>query len=387
KAVMLELFPDDGFQSSLERAMDGRWPDIYIDHQSAFKLPDPQHESFPALVREAMEFFMDDRLSIYGGNDNDGSGDGDTPFDEYCPVRIRRDGDCYVIYNWWSGAKIRMAPEGKGFTSASRPELVDLKITNQCPYQCSFCYQSSTPDGKHASRQDIGEVIEALGINGAGVFEVAIGGGEPTAHEYFDGIIRTCVENYIRPNFTTFAVDWLLDDSKVSAANLCGGIGVSVHSEKDLGKVQKIMDRVKGPTVTAQHVFGTVPPEETMQILSRATDRKIPVLLLGYKQVGFGEGGNEIDQRDIVQNWRFKYLEKLRLSVDTAFAEKHQWFLDAVEANKLFVTKTEGAFSMYVDAVTGRLGPSSYCNDDQMVPFTDLRSEIVARFPFAQEAA
>lgn len=378
KAVLKEMFAGTPLVEPMMEAASEKWTGIYIDHQSAFTLPNPQSEHFPQVFREAMEFFMDDRVTICGGNDN---GDDETrgPFTlgpgDYAPIRIRRDGDCYVLMNWQSGAKVRIAPEGSTFTKATRPELVDLKITDACPYRCEFCYQGSTPAGSDGDRRKIGALIEALGVKHLGAFEVAIGGGEPTASDLFVDTIKACVAHYIRPNFTTFAVDWLLDDAKVAAANLCGGIGVSIHSAKDWAKVDKIAARVKGPQVMGQHVFGSLDQESTVKLIAAGKDK--PLLLLGFKPVGFGADKKPFDLSTLFTDREYgrrlnPYDIPRRLSVDTAFAQLHPWFLKAIEANSKSYSVTEGAFSMYVDAVTGRIGPSSYCDRADLTPLPSL---------------
>lgn len=372
RAVMRELFSGTPIAGTIDASFDDHWPGIYIDHQSAFRLPNPTSKHFPAVVAEALEFFCDSRVSVDGGNDNDETGHGDSPFDEHETVRIRHDGDAYVVFNYATGAKVRMVPPGVSYDKASRPELVDIKITDACPYGCAFCYQGSTRDGKEADWTTLRETIEALGITGLGVFEIAIGGGEPTGSKHFNSVIDLAIENMIVPNITTFAVDWLLEERKVEAANRCGGIGVSVHSADDLSKWHKINGAVTGPSVVAQHVYGTRPADETASIISTCLENGIHLLLLGYKSVGFGEQFKPHDMAEVstdkkLPSYRLKRPNG-RLSVDTAMVEKHPEFLKHVGAHDLFVTKKEGAYSMYVDAVEQTCGPSSYCSPDQMLP-------------------
>jgi len=368
RAVMRELFPglsDDFFH------------DVgYVDHQSAFNLGDPKLPGFRGRVMEALEFFRDDRVVVYGGNDNDPTPppkggvrlgqDGES-------LRIRRDGDHYVVFNTQTGAKVRMSPPGTTFKKATKPELVDLKITDHCIFGCQFCYQSSTPSGGHVDLYRVEGLLRALGVNGAGVFEVAIGGGEPTGHPQFPKIIEACVDEGIVPNFTTFSVDWLMDERKLAAAAMCGGVGVSVHSADQMWKWKKIRQALPlSVSVVAQHVYGTLDVRDTELLLLACRNETAPTLLLGFKNVGFGANMTQLglpiphDLTAVENGWTYLNGLPYRLSVDTAFIDRHPSFLAGIGADKVTLSPTEGAFSCYVDAVTGQMGPSSYCPPSDM---------------------
>ena len=123
----------------------------------------------------------------------------------------RYDSPHWVVFNRGTGAKVRLTfttcPPGpyqdnpvtedtlkarkflKGpqveVTKAAAPELVDIKITDYCPFGCKYCYQGSTAKGTHAKTDTINTLSYALGR--MHVFEVALGGGEPTnLHEVLD---------------------------------------------------------------------------------------------------------------------------------------------------------------------------------------------------------
>lgn len=376
RGIVSELFAGTNIPDAYKKSFNDYGP-YGIDHQSAFSLPNPNSEHFPALVKEALEFFCDRRLVVYGGNDNDDSGwvgDHKIAYDDYDPIRFRRDGDNYVLFNWRTGAKTRIVPNDEDYDKATSPELVDLKITDFCPYGCAFCYQGSTKEGIEPDfYSQIKPVIEAIGINGLGAFEVAIGGGEPTTHTNFCSIIDLCVDNYLKPNFTTFAVDWLLDERKIAAANKCGGIGVSVHNIKDIGKVKKIDEALSSAHVMAQHVYGTLSPKKTAEMMYECKENNIDLLLLGYKTTGFGSTVEPHDMRPITDGRTLpKYYlsnSKSSLSVDTAMVQNHPELIEYLDANEALYSKREGAFSMYVDATKMAFGPSSYCLPDQMIPF------------------
>ena len=366
EVIMADLFRGTGIEESIRGALEG-----YIDHQSAFTIAHNGLADLERNVREYIDVFSDPRIAVYGGNDNDDSGyegPGERLWlgDEYSAEnRVRKDGDAIVLFNTRTGAKVRLS--STPYEKSNVPELVDVKITDRCPYGCKFCYQGSTADGDEADTYRLSNIFEALG--NLGTFEVAIGGGEPTSHPSFAQIIGYALKAGLKPNFTTFAVDWLLDDGKVAAASQCGGIGVSVHSKRDYTKVEKIKARLPHMQIMAQHVFGTMPSNDTRQMLQTAKRDRIPVLLLGYKETGFGENFKPHDMTDFM-----KYLSKdnlPQLSVDTAFVERHGDVITKLEINPTLISAKEGAFSMYVDGVAWKMGPSSYCSEDQMLPLPD----------------
>lgn len=373
EVILTDMFSGTGIERHIGNVMSG-----YIDHQSAFTIAHNSMHDLERNVRQYIDVFSDPRVVVYGGNDNsDDHYQGPDPKidlgDEYSAShRVRKDGDAIVLFSMRTGAKVRLS--SRPYEKSSVPELVDVKITDRCPYGCAFCYQGSTAKGKEPESYSFSRLFDALGQ--LGTFEVAIGGGEPTSHKGFAEIIGYALKAGLKPNFTTFAVDWLLDDEKVAAASQCGGIGVSVHAERDYGKVQKIAKRLPHVQIMAQHVFGTMPSDDTQKMLRQAKQDRIPVLLLGYKETGFGADFKPHDMKDFTK-W-FSKDSLPQLSVDTAFVERHGDIIQKLEINPTLISAKEGAFSMYVDGVTWRMGPSSYCQDAAMLPLPEKHNADLA---------
>lgn len=365
----------------------------YIDHQSAVSFPDFENpEARERIIRQAIAVFSSPNLVIFGGNDNDGDdgsgkvlNDGEKKARLGCdawepPLNARMDGDNIVFFNDRTGAKLRFSPSGD-YEKSSVPELVDIKITDYCPYGCSFCYQGSTKDGVNKTLIGPWALLEALGE--MGVFEVALGGGEPTMAKDFTTWISVARDRGIVPNFTTFSVAWLNDQYKVAAAKKCGGIGVSVHDIAGLSKVVKITEATRrhdgdswndgGPRITAQHVAGTLSVEDTAELIAEAWRQKIHVLLLGYKNTGFGKNGLNYTMDGLAEllykktkEIRDSYYCPCQLSCDTAFAVANPSFVRKMSVASELVASPEGKFSCYIDAVTGKMGASSYGDPAEM---------------------
>src|SRR5574343_46070 len=236
---------------------------LSVDHQSTMKA----NIATPEIMEKFIRLFMSNRIVVFGGNDNDDEearlpipeGSVVLPLlDECASPLIREEGEYFVMFDRRRGTKIRWSfnENAAEYNNAKTPELVDLKITDWCDAGCKFCYQGSSTNGKHADFETIKQIVSML--KEMGVFEVAIGGGEPTKHPRFKDIITLLAEADIVPNFTTKSTDWLKDEDIVTAVkNHCGGIGVSCLSEKDLSMLSEIQksanNKISVIQVVAQH--------------------------------------------------------------------------------------------------------------------------------------
>lgn len=251
------------------------------------------------------------------------------------------------------------------------------------------CYQGSTKAGKHASIEDIEATFKQLAE--MDVFEVAIGGGEPTEHPQFKEILELAVKYNLTPNFTTFSVAWLKDDNLLDVIRTyVGGIGVSVHTESDLSKVEKISKVIANTfhnsvTIIAQHVVGTTTIDETCRILNNVRTNNGHLLLLGYKDVGFGVDYEKYDDNDFAIALKMILDQEktncwFTLSVDTAIIQNYPTLPKLLNVDPVLYTKEEGKFSCYVDVVEHKIGPSSYCKQSDMIDMPSTSAEFIESY-------
>jgi hypothetical protein len=367
------------------------------------------------LCKEGIElglwirFMVQGPVSIHGWYDNNTSPveyarAHDNLACDFNDLRFRQDGDALVAFDPANGFKFRWSPTP--YTKATLPELVDLKITDYCGWGCKFCYQGSTTKGQHADYDTLTRAIDAFAA--AGVFEIAVGGGEPVQHPRFADLLTYALKKKVTLNFTTYGVDWAVAGNPIveamKAAYWTGGIGVSVHSLGDLAKVDSLASNLRDlgvhrAQVMAQTVVGVLPMAATRAIVeaSIAADRQ--VLLLGYKTTGRGasfkrKADDTAEMLRVLETAKAaigrpaefdKYgsliTRNFSLSVDTAFLDTYGPLLDAVGIPTVLRTSPEGKFSMYVDAVTGLAAPSSYAEPDASVAWVpqDFQA-IFARF-------
>lgn len=382
----------DGLKEEFEKSIkkdDGYCYDVYVDHESVIGL-DTSKESIENMIA----FFQSENVAVYGGNDNDDPGfnhpiPGSVEIDclqniskgcedDYKNI-FKKENNKWVVFNKETGNKVRFSltkdEKPSLWKKSETPELVDVKITNYCDRGCNFCYQSSTTEGLHADFDLILDYFSML--SEMKVFEVAIGGGEPTQHPEFAQILHAAKQMNITPNFTTFSDEWLQNPEILEAVMQCvGGIGVSCHDAKGLKLVKNIKEILNPygwdprPRVMAQHVLGSVPLDVTAKFIVEAFKEEIPVLLLGYKEVGFGKNYKRHDNSSVSTILKAAvesvYLSKVSLSVDTALVDTYPDLIEALGAPEALVTSPEGKFSCYIDAVEQKMGPSSYVEAHEM---------------------
>ena len=138
----------------------------YIDHQSVYQLPLSWDERFynEEFFTAFKEFFLRPDVVILGGDDNseeDHPLAGKFSFKLNMPqdeshskwvARYDKTGNFWTLFERTLGSKYRMSfvePDVvvNPFKSEA-PELVDIKITDACPFGCPYCYMGSTPNGK-----------------------------------------------------------------------------------------------------------------------------------------------------------------------------------------------------------------------------------------------
>jgi hypothetical protein len=363
--------------------------DGYVDHQSAYTFP--RGWDGKGIDRDFFNdfktFLLRDDIVVAGGNDND-EGElpvlstggvrkfetNNLPTESYsAPWVARKDGDYWTLFNRHNGAKIRMTFKGEEFDvipqRSTAPELVDIKITDYCPFACSYCYQDSTLEGKHAS--DGWLTALAYQLAGLNVFEVAIGGGEPTLHPKFVDILQAFRRCNIVPNFTTKNLGWLKGGEQTEEIlKLAGAFAFSAEKAGAVHELAALLER-RGidhrpyvsnyRPVTIQHVVGVSDEAEFQEVLLACRAHDFQITLLGYKMVGRGpEFGVKPSSKWLTIVKKVCEGGYLRVGIDTALADRHWDDLIAVGVPAVCMTRVEGQFSCYIDAVAQTINTSSY---------------------------
>ena len=268
-------------------------------------------------------------------------------------VKSYRNGTYRVQINTETGSKYFF---GDDLSGPEFPDSIDLKITDHCLCNCSFCYEGSTPEGKHASVRVIKEIFSCLPEK---PIEVAIGGGDPLDHINLDEIIDFLTGRGHIVNMTISAHDV---GCGIPRADKISGLGISLGSlgPEHLPYVPA-SDRLWKQTVW--HVIAGVTPLET---ITEFLDRGERVLVLGYKNMGRGRRTTMPNLRPYeiffksrihsgnpgIMSFDELGVQQLRLSGTLL---QNQW--------DLIWLGPEFSHSMFIDAVTGTFHPSSTDRD------------------------
>ena len=355
----------------------------YIDHESASMISASTIEG----VKAVLHWLDQPRVTILGGNDNETydfgiQGIQFEPWD-LRHMKHRQEARGSVYFDRSNGTKLHFFDRPINFDEyiASAPELVDIKVTDWCDLACRFCYQDSTNKGKHAPFQALKAIIDDLAE--AGVFEVALGGGEPMSHPQFIDLLEYCDLKGIVPNFTTKNYAALAEQRFSQYAKWCGSIGVSVATPEDVSKFLEVADLITCPTrqISLQVAMGAQTAEQFQEMLDMLKGSKSfsGLILLGYKNTGRGQRakGNlwyedgRVDGQDPISMFRsFQKLFRSQnawypvpsLSMDTEMVRSCEQHLARNGVRPELYMKNEGRVSCYIDAVSMRIAPSSYCD-------------------------
>lgn len=133
-----------------------------------------------------------------------------------------------TLFNQRTGFFMRVEDDGypEPFWAQEGPELLDVSITNYCERGCQFCYRKANTMGHHMSLESLKYVIAQA--KNAGVFQIALGGGNPNQHPHFDDVLRMIREAGIVPSYTTNG-DGLSKDILAATKAYCGAMAVSLY--------------------------------------------------------------------------------------------------------------------------------------------------------------
>ncbi|CAE7860313.1 unnamed protein product [Symbiodinium microadriaticum] len=363
----------------------------YVDHQSWYFLPSEFGEEVPdeQFFMELKDFFMKENLAILGDCDESEENHPLANGSEFrLPIPLEPGWDSKIVcrkdeqYNYWTvfcqedGTKLRfrLGDDPEKFNEvpkkASAPELIDIKITDYCPFGCAFCYQSSTKEGKHAQEWEVKHFSDFL--KEIKVFEVAFGGGEPTMHPNFANILKAYRQNGIVPNFTTKNTSWLRDSAVWQPIiEECGAFAYSASDDKEITNLGHLLgyNNIPSHKTNIHLVMGTISQWQFKRMLKACFQNHFRVTLLGYKDFGFGQNFHKQEY-----DWWVSALKEVAkpfgwgygVSVDTVLAAEYEDKLKEEEIPDWMYDTKDGSFSCYVDLVSQKIGPNSYCSEEEM---------------------
>jgi len=256
------------------------------------------------------------------------------------------------------------------------PETVDVKITDWCNGPgnelCSYCYMSSHTRGKHAPKALLETIFAGLKTP---PYQIAFGGGEPTAHPDFPWFLEYTRAQGTVPNYTT--AGHIMRPEVIEATNkYCGGVALTYHAFKGPEWFKGVYDKWKAalaPRVQLNvHVIFDDHVAESLQDLMNVGLRGVNLVLLAYYpnvgradytgvpskgtyQVRAPEAIKEVTEK---AGFRIAFSEGL-----LAYFLSHQ----LPEVDTRFAMQQEGLFSCYIDD-HGQMSTSSFDPPDAEAP-------------------
>jgi len=251
------------------------------------------------------------------------------------------------------------------------PELVDISISNFCTNDCDYCYRQSNETGSFMSLKDFQICLEQLSNKKfGGVFQIALGGGEPLLHPDFSRMLRLAREYNIIPNYTTSG-NFFNEENLKATRECCGAIAVSWDPSRNLTvkELEKIGELLKNNDIQSNIHFvvskNTI--ETAIKILKGDLDKYLKnfnsVIFLTYKPTGRASNADIIQQGPELKEF-LKLVDEsptdLKIGFDACFVPVLIRFT-GIDTD--FVDSCEcGFFSLYIDEYLN-VSPCSFCND------------------------
>ena len=288
------------------------------------------------------------------------------------------------------GTKIRRT-EADEFIPAF-PENADVKITDKCRQNCSFCYEGCTKEGKHAKLINPDGTFAQNWMNTLQHWtELALNGNDLDIPD-FDMFLLKMQEKHIITNITVNQnqflkhVDYLkyLTDKK-----MIYGLGISLNNVKS----DSLWKLIKDFPNAVIHTIAGILTENDIQYLM---DNHAKVLVLGYKLLGRGvdyawDFSDSINKNmKVLKSLLPEMVQKCKVvSFDNLAIEqlgvKELLFKDKENEWDEFYMGDDGNFTLYIDAVKEQFAKNSCMPKDERFPIegrsmTDMFNFIRDRY-------
>lgn len=288
------------------------------------------------------------------------------------------------------GTKIRRT-EADEFIPAF-PENADVKITDKCRQNCSFCYEGCTKEGKHAKLMNPDGTFAQNWMNTLQPWtELALNGNDLDIPD-LDMFLLKMQEKHIITNITVNQnqflkhVDYLkyLTDKK-----MIYGLGISLNNVKS----DSLWKLIKDFPNAVIHTIAGILTENDIQYLM---DNHAKVLVLGYKLLGRGvdyawDFSDSINKNmKVLKSLLPEMVQKCKVvSFDNLAIEqlgvKELLFKDKENEWDEFYMGDDGNFTLYIDAVKEQFAKNSCMPKDERFPIegrsmTDMFNFIRDRY-------
>ena len=266
------------------------------------------------------------------------------------PILGEYDNGNYHVTIYEDGTKVRETfDENATEFVAEYPECMDVKITNRCDKNCSWCHENSTPDGEH------GEILTAKFWDTLKPYtEIAIGGGNTLEHPDLVTFLLKLKKLNLIPNMTVnqrhFMENWAFLKF-LCEEKLIYGLGISL-----VEPTYEFVEKVKEFPNAVIHIINGVVKQEQLKALA---NNDLKVLILGYKE--FRRGVTYLDANRVKVEMNKMYLYDYLPDMLNEFkvVSFDNLALEQLEVKRLlteeewneFYMGSDGKYTMYIDLV------------------------------------
>lgn len=258
------------------------------------------------------------------------------------------------------------------------PETIDVKITNHCDMGCKFCHEQSTIEGIHGNLEALKNQLKYL----SGIpIELAIGGGNPLSHPFLYDFLLWCKEQNFICNLTVnhgHITRYRSLLNSLIVTSLIKGLGISYNPSLSLTSILDLQELT--PHLVLHVIAGVHSFEDISQALT-LLDLPTKILILGYKQFGFGENYFDslcIEIEEKIKGLKYKLNQLLKpnciISFDNLAIEQLQPQRLLFEPTKFYMGD-DFTFSMYIDAVEKQFAPTSRSEKKLRVDWSEMDLE------------
>jgi len=244
--------------------------------------------------------------------------------------------------------------EDKGFEepfwSQQGPELLDISITNWCDRDCQICYKKSSIRGRHMAFEDFKWIVESAAD--LGVYQIAIGGGNPNQHPKFIDFLKVAYDNGIVPNYSTNGRGLNKEIAEISA-KYCGVVAVSAYQPfNELFNAITLLTSYKNK-VNIHYVLDSESIELAIDILSappKEFSQINAIVFLNYKPIGRSISRQKLLRNSDKIDEFFKLVESsdhcFKIGFDSCSVSG---VLSKTKIDPVFIEPCDaGRFSMYI---------------------------------------
>ena len=287
----------------------------------------------------------------------------------------------YTVMLFEDGTKVRY--NNLDNLTPAFAESMDVKLTDKCSVGCPFCYEGSTPNGKHS------DIMNQAWIQSVHSYtELAINGNDMD-HPQLEEFLQFMKEKKVIVSMTLNLKQFMNNQDKVARyinEKLIYGLGISISPETLDQYGCDVFTHIGSYDNAVLHLINGIISEE---FVTKYQDNlsKCKILVLGYKNVGRGVSYRKNAEADVAKNieWlknnfidiqksgKFKLVSFDNLAIEQLELEKQIKEHPELGLNwENLYMGDDGDYSFYIDAVGHTFAKNSTLSKEFKYPFENM---------------